>query len=158
PPALTLASGLVDHPDYRILRELGQGGMGIVYLAQNTLMGRLEVLKVVSSHIMDRSGVLDRFLGEIRHAARLHHPNIVTAYAVLRLGETLVLAMEYVEGLDLARLVKASGPLRVANACNYLHQAALGLQHAHENGLVHRDIKPSNLMLSRMGNRALIKV
>src|SRR5262249_8244723 len=108
--------------------------------------------------LMNRSGVLDRFLGEIRHAARLHHPNVVTAYSVLRLGEYLVLAMEYVEGLDLARLVKARGPLPVANACNYVHQAALGLQHAHENGMVHRAIKPSTFMLTKQGNRALIKV
>ena len=158
PPASTLPPGLADHPDYEILRELGQGGMGVVYLAQNKLMGRKEVLKVVSSHLINRRGVLDRFLGEIRNAARLHHPNIVTAYSALRLGESLVLAMEYVEGLDLAKLVKASGPLPVANACNYVHQAALGLQHAHEHGMVHRDIKPSNLMLARQGNRAVIKV
>ena len=108
--------------------------------------------------MINRRGVLDRFLGEIRNAARLHHPNIVTAYSALRLGESLVLAMEYVEGLDLARLVKAHGPLPVAHACNYVHQAALGLQHAHEHGMVHRDIKPSNLMLAREGNRAVIKV
>ena len=65
------------------------------------------MLKVVSGHLVNRRGVLDRFLREIRNAARLHHPNIVTAYSALRLGESLVLAMEYVEGLDLARLVKA---------------------------------------------------
>jgi serine/threonine protein kinase len=69
-----------------------------------------------------------------------------------------MLAMEFVEGLDLSRMVKARGPLPVANACNYIHQAALGLEHAHEQGMVHRDIKPSNLMLARSGNRALIKV
>ena len=106
----------------------------------------------------NRRGVLDRFLGEIRNAARLHHPNIVTAYSALRLGESIVFAMEYVEGLDLAKLVKAQGPLPVANACYYIHQAALGLQHAHEQGMVHRDIKPSNLMLARQGNRAVVKV
>ena len=66
--------------------------------------------------------------------------------------------MQYVDGLDLSRLVKARGPIPVANACNYIHQAALGLEHAHERGMVHRDIKPSNLMLSRQGNRAVIKV
>ncbi len=66
--------------------------------------------------------------------------------------------MEYVDGLDLSRLVKAHGPLPVAKACNYVHQAALGLQHAHENGMVHRDIKPGNLMLARQGNRGVIKV
>jgi serine/threonine protein kinase len=121
-------------------------------------MGRKEILKVVSGHLMNRRGILDRFLVEIRNAAQLHHPNFVTAYTALRMGESLVLAMGYVEGLDLSRLVKAKGPLPVANACNYVHQAALGLQHAHEHGMVHRDIKPSNLMLSRQGNRALVKV
>lgn len=159
PPATsTLPPGLADYPDYEILRELGQGGMGVVYLAENKLMGRKEVLKVVSSHLLNRKGVLERFLGEIRHAAQLHHANIVTAYAALRMGESLVLAMEYVEGLDLAKLVKARGPLPVANACYYVHQAALGLQHAHEHGMVHRDIKPGNLMLAPQGYRAVIKV
>ena len=66
--------------------------------------------------------------------------------------------MEYVEGLDLARMVKAKGPMPVGHACNFTHQAALGLQHAHEQGMVHRDIKPGNLMLSRDRDRAVIKV
>jgi serine/threonine protein kinase len=154
----TLPPGLADHPDYEILRELGRGGMGVVYLAQNKLMGRYEVLKVVSGHLVKRSGVLDRFLGEIRNAAKLHHPNIVTAFSALRFGEDLVLSMEYVEGFDLSRVVKAKGPLPVATACSYVHQAALGLQHAHEQGMVHRDIKPSNLMLARLGNRAVVKI
>jgi len=158
PLASTLPPGLADHPDYEITRELGRGGMGVVYLAQNTLMGRTEVLKVVGSHLINHRGVLDRFLAEIRSAARLHHANIVTAYSVLRIGESLVLAMEFVEGLDLAKLVLAKGPLPVAHACNYAHQAAMGLQHAHENGMVHRDIKPSNLMLTRQNDRALIKI
>jgi formylglycine-generating enzyme required for sulfatase activity len=158
PPPETLAPGFANLPDYEILRELGQGGMGVVYLAQNKLMGRREVLKVVGSHLVNRRGVLDRFLAEIRNAAKLHHPNIVTAYSALRLGDSLVLAMEYVEGLDLARMVKARGPLPVAHAANYVHQAALGLEHAHEQGMVHRDIKPGNLMLARQGNRAVVKV
>ena len=158
PPASSLPPGLADLRDYEILRELGHGGMGTVFLAQNILMGRLEVLKVVSGHLLNRRGVLERFVGEIRNAARLQHTNIVTAYSAIHAGESLVLAMQYVEGLDLSRLVKARGPLPVANACNYIHQAALGLQHAHERGMVHRDIKPSNLMLSRQGSRAVIKV
>ena len=153
-----LPPGLAEHPDYEILRELGRGGMGVVYLAENRLMGRKEVLKVVSSHLINRHGVLDRFLREIRSAAQLHHPNIVTAYSAIRLGESLVFAMEYVEGLDLAKLVKARGPLPVAHACYFVHQAALGLQHAHERGMVHRDIKPGNLMLAREGNRPIVKI
>jgi formylglycine-generating enzyme required for sulfatase activity/serine/threonine protein kinase len=158
PPTDTLPPGLADHPDYEIVRELGQGGMGTVYLALNRLMGRQEVLKVVSKHLMNRSGTMERFLGEIRNAALLHHTNIVTAYSAVRLGERIVFAMEYVEGLDLSKLVKAKGPLPVSNACNYVHQAALGLQHASDLGMVHRDIKPSNLMLAKQGNRAVIKV
>ena len=154
----TLPPGLADHPDYEIKRELGRGGMGVVYLAHNKLMGRDEVLKVMGRHLMERPGVLDRFLREIRAVARLRHPNIVTAYSATRLGESIVFAMEYVEGLDLAKLVKAKGPLPVAHACNFVHQAALGLQHAHEEGLVHRDIKPGNLMLARKGDKATVKV
>jgi serine/threonine protein kinase/WD40 repeat protein len=153
-----LPPGLAGHPDYEVIRELGHGGMGVVYLARNTLMDRLEVLKVVGSHLMNRREVVDRFLGEIRNAAQLEHPNIVTAYAVLRLGESIAFSMEYVEGVDLAELVKTSGRLSVINACHFIHQAALGLQHAHERGMVHRDIKPNNLMLTRQANRALIKV
>ena len=140
-------------PDYEIKRELGRGGMGVVYLAHNTLMGRDEVLKVMGRQIMERPGVLERFLREIRAVAKLRHPNIVTAYSAIRLGESIVFAMEYVDGLDLSRLVKTKGPMPVAHACLFIHQAALGLQHAHEEGLVHRDIKPHNLMLSRKGTR-----
>ena len=158
PPASTLPPGLANHPDYEIKRELGRGGMGVVYLAHNTLMGRDEVLKVMGRQIMERAGVSERFLREIRAVARLRHPNIVTAYHATRLGESVVFAMEHVEGYDLAQLVKGQGPLPVALACNFVHQAALGLQHAHEEGLVHRDIKPGNLMLSRKGNKATVKV
>ena len=104
--------------------------MGVVYLAYNRLMGRKEVLKVMGQHIIERPGVMDRFLREIRAVAQLRHPNIVTAYTAFGDGESLVFAMEYVEGLDLARMVKARGPLPVAHACQFIHQAALGLDHA----------------------------
>jgi serine/threonine protein kinase len=106
--------------------------MGGLYLAHNRLMGRDEVLKVVSKHLIERKGVLERFSREIRSAARLMHPNIVHAYSAFRLGESVVFAMEYVEGLDLAKLVKTKGPLPVVHACNFAYQAAQGLQHAHE--------------------------
>ena len=154
----TLPPDLADHPDYEIVRELGRGGMGVVYLAHNRLMGRDEVLKVVSKHLIERKGVLERFSREIRSAARLMHPNIVHAYSAFRSGESVVFAMEYVEGLDLAKLVKAKGPMSVAHACYFVHQAALGLQHAHEQGMVHRDIKPGNLMLARKGDKSVVKV
>ena len=112
----------------------------------------------MSSYSLNRRGVLDRFHIEIRNAARLHHPDIVTAYSAFRIGESLVLAMEFVEGRDLKEMVESRGPLPLAHSCNYAHQAALGLQHAHERGMVHRDIKPGNLMLARENDRALIKV
>jgi serine/threonine protein kinase len=149
---------LASNPDYEIVRSLGEGGMGLVYLAHNRVMGRDEVLKVIGPKIIGQPGVSDRFLREIRAVAKLRHPNIVSAYSTFRCGESLVFAMEYVEGLDLSRLVKANGPLPIANASNYIHQAALGLQHAHEEGMVHRDIKPGNLMLSSKGKRAVIKL
>jgi serine/threonine protein kinase/formylglycine-generating enzyme required for sulfatase activity len=158
PAADTLPPGLADNPDYEIKKELGRGGMGVVYLAHNTLMGRDEVLKVMSRQIIEKPGVLDRFLREIRAVAKLRHPNIVTAYSATRIGESIVFAMEYVEGLDLSKMVKAKGPLPVAHACNFVYQSALGLQHAHEEGLVHRDIKPGNLMLSRRAEKPVVKV
>ena len=150
--------GLVDHPDYELISELGEGGMGVVYLARNRVMDRREVLKVVSGHLMNRRGVSDRFLAEIRNAAKLHHPNIVTAYSTSRAGAGIVFAMEFVDGYDLSKLVKARGPLPIAHACNFVYQAALGLQYAHERGMVHRDIKPSNLIVAREGKRPVVKI
>jgi formylglycine-generating enzyme required for sulfatase activity/serine/threonine protein kinase len=157
-PADSIPPGLAEHSDYDVLGELGRGGMGVVYLAWNKLMGRKEVLKVVSRELMDRRGVLDRFLREIRNAAQLHHTNIVTAYSAIRAGESIVFAMEYVEGHDLAQLVKRNGPLPVVHACNFINQAALGLQYGHEKGMVHRDIKPSNLILARHGKKPVVKI
>jgi len=154
----TLPPELVDHPDYEIVRELGRGGMGVVYLVRNKLMGRLEVLKVVGGHLVERPGVRDRFLREVQSAAKLQHKNIVAAYSAMRLGESIVLAMEYVDGEDLAKMVKSRGPLPVVHACYFIHQAALGLQHAHERGMVHRDIKPANLIFAALGKKGIVKV
>ncbi len=158
PAAGSVPPGLAERPEYEIIRELGKGGMGWVFLAHNRIMGRDEVLKVISHDILELPGAPDRFAREIRAVARVQHPNIVTAYSAFRSGGGLVFAMEYVEGLDLARIVTAKGPMPVPNACSYVEQVALGLQHAHEAGLVHRDIKPGNIMLTREGDRALVKV
>jgi serine/threonine protein kinase len=158
PAAPAVPLELCDHPQYEVVRELGRGGMGIVYLARNRLLDRPEVLKVVNQRLLNRPETAERFLREVRSAAQLSHPNIVTAYSALRVGDLLVFAMEYVEGEDLAKVVKARGPLPVAHACHYAQQAALGLQHACTRGLVHRDIKPHNLILARDGKRHVIKV
>jgi WD40 repeat protein len=154
----TLPAELANHPDYEIVRALSAGGMGLVFLARNRLLGRHEVLKIIGPDLIENPGMRDRFRREIRAVARLRHPNIVTAYSAFRAGESLVFAMEYAEGLDLARMVAAKGPMPVGHACAFIHQAALGLQHAHQAGLVHRDIKPGNLMLTRKGGRAIIKI
>ena len=161
PPATsTLPPGLADHPDYEVVRELGHGGMGTVYLALNRLMGRHEVLKVVSSHLVKRSGVLDRFLGEIRNAARLHHTNIVTAYSAVRIGESIVFAMEYVDGLDLAKLIKAKG---AASCCKCLQLRAPGgtgtaARARAGPGASRCQAEQPQRMLAKQGNRAVIKV
>ena len=158
PPADTLPPELVDHPDYEVVRELGRGGMGVVYLARNKLMGRLEVLKVIGGQLVERPGVRDRFLREVQSAAKLQHKNIVAAYSAMRLGESIVLAMEYIDGEDLAKMVKSRGPLPVVHACYFIYQAALGLQHAHERGMVHRDIKPANLIFAVEGKKGVVRV
>jgi serine/threonine protein kinase len=157
-PITNLPPELANNPQYEVLRELGRGGMGVVYLAKNTLMDRLEVLKVVNKALWDRPGAVERFLREIRSAARLNHANVVAAYSAVQSGELLAFAMEYVEGEDLAQLVQTQGPLPVVHACSYVQQAALGLQHAFEKEMVHRDIKPQNLILAREGERHIVKI
>jgi serine/threonine protein kinase len=149
--------------DFQIIRKLDEGGMGVIYLARNVLMDRDEVLKVMVAKLIERPGALERFQSEIRVAGRMRHPNIVTAYRAFRAGNHLIFAMEYVEGTDLAKIVKArmasgKGPLPVSNACYYIHQAALALQHANEQGTVHRDMKPANLMLVLKDGQPVIKV
>lgn len=149
---------LANHPQYEDVRELGKGGMGVVYMARNRLMDRIEVLKVANRALLVAPGAAERFLQEIQSAAQLRHPNVVAAYAALEIGPLLVFAMEYVPGEDLDKVVKARGPLPVVNACYYAYQASLGLQHAHEKGMVHRDIKPHNLILTRDGKKAVVKI
>jgi WD40 repeat protein len=139
---------LADHPRYRVLGLIGQGGMGAVYRAEHRRMQRLVALKVINPGLMAKPATVDRFQQEVRAAARLHHPNIVTAHDADQAGGLHFLVMEYVEGRSLADLVGERGPLPTAEACEYIRQAALGLQHAHEQGMVHRDIKPHNLMLT----------
>ena len=145
-------------PGYEVLGELGRGGMGVVYLAKNVLMDRREVLKVVNKALLDRPGVMERFLREIRSAAMLNHNNVVKAYSAVQVGESIVFAMEYVDGEDLNKVVQRQGPLPIPHACHYVSQAALGLQHAHEHQMVHRDIKPHNLILSRQAKKHVVKV
>lgn len=142
---------LRDHPRYRIIRPLGAGGMGVVYLAEHRLMQRTVALKVINSELVDDSQAVERFRQEVRAAAQLAHPNIVTAYDADQAADLHFLVMEYVEGVSLARWVEKKGPLSVLHACTFIRQAAQGLQDAAAQGMVHRDLKPQNLMLTRKG-------
>jgi len=146
-----IASPLPDHARYRVLKLLGSGGMGAVYKAEHRLMERIVALKVINSSLIDNPAAIERFRLEVKAAARLTHPNIVTAFDAEQAGNVHFLVMEYVEGISLAQLVQERGQLPIAHACEYARQAAFGLQHAFEQGMVHRDIKPQNLMLSTAG-------
>ncbi len=134
---------------YALLDRLGEGGMGQVYKARHQHMQRVVALKVIRKEKLGSPEAVKRFYQEVQLAATLSHPNIVLAYDAGPAGSNHYFAMEYVEGIDLARLVKEQGRLPVPQACDYVRQAALGLQHAHERGLVHRDVKPANLLVSR---------
>jgi serine/threonine protein kinase len=147
---------LEGHSRYRVLGLVGIGGMGAVYKAEHRLMERLVALKVISPSFLQNAAAVDRFHREFKSAARLSHPNVVTAFDAEREGNLHFLVMEFVEGLSLDRLVQQAGKLPVPQACHLMHQAALGLAHAHERGMVHRDIKPHNLMVSRKGHLKIL--
>jgi len=133
--------------EYVVLDRIGAGGMGQVLKAKHRTMGRLVALKMIAPKLLDSPDSVKRFHREVRAAAKLEHPNIVTAYDASEHQGVHYLAMQYVEGQDLAQVVKARGPLPVEEAVDYVLQAARGLEYAHEQGIVHRDIKPGNLLL-----------
>lgn len=149
----SIPSELADHPRYRILGPLGEGGMGVVYKAEHKLMGRTVALKIISRRLTSNEQAVERFRREVRAAARLSHPNIVTAHDAEEANGLHFLAMEHVDGISLDRFAaKQKQPIPVSMACHFIRQAALGLQHAHQQGMVHRDIKPQNLILTRKGH------
>jgi serine/threonine protein kinase len=136
-------------PGYEILGVIGRGGMGVVYKARHLRLKRLTALKIIlRDRLSANSDAIQRFQREALAAAQLFHPNIVVVFDSDHVGDTYFIAMEYVDGTDLHQLVKDHGPLPIEQACEFVRQAALGLQHALECGMVHRDIKPSNLLVS----------
>jgi serine/threonine protein kinase len=143
---------------YRILDQLGRGGMGRVFKAEHTTMHRIVALKVLANHLVKTEKAQQLFQREVRAAARLVHPNIVTAYDANQIDNRYYLVMEYVDGPNLDELVRERGPLPVNLACEFIRQAAAGLQYAHEQGMVHRDIKPANLLVGRAGSGYIVKI
>ncbi len=150
------SAGLGQLGEYELLEKLGEGGMGAVYKARHTKLKRVVALKVLPKGRREDDRAIARFEREMEAVGRLDHPNIVRAHDAREVEGTRFLVMEYVDGLDLAKLVRRLGPLPVADACELIRQAALGLQSACEHDLVHRDVKPSNLMLTVRGEVKLL--
>jgi WD40 repeat protein len=133
---------------YVVLDRLGEGGMGEVFKARLRGGKEIVVLKLIRPDLLSNPGITQQFLAEIQALSRLSHPNVIRMFGACQVNGRHFFGMEFIEGTDLGRLVQQSGPLPVAQACEYIRQAALGLEHAHEHCLVHRDIKPSNLLLT----------
>jgi serine/threonine protein kinase len=135
----------------KILDRIGSGGMGTVFLCEHMGLRKQVAVKVLPPDQAGDEGVRERFFREARAAAALDHPNIVRVHDMNSSGGVHYIVMEYVEGQDLQSVLNKYGPLAHAKACTYIAQAALGLQHAAEKGLVHRDIKPANLLVDKEG-------
>jgi serine/threonine protein kinase len=135
---------------YTILGPLGSGGMGHVFLCEHKVMRRRVAIKVLPLRYSSPNAI-ERFRREARAVAQLHHTNIVGGHDIDQSDKLHFLVMEYIDGSTFHAIVKNRGPLDPIRAAHYIRQAALGLQHAHEAGLVHRDVKPSNLILERTG-------
>ena len=141
--------------NYLLVTPIGRGGMGVVYQARHRWMERIVALKVLN-HRSNEAKALRRFQREIQAAAKLNHPNIVTAFDADESQGRLYLVMEYVPGEDLVTLIKQNGPFPSAKAISCVIQAAKGLHYAHQQHLIHRDIKPSNLLLDYEGNLKIL--
>ena len=137
--------------DYQVVGKIGHGGMGTVYKAVHRIMKRTVALKVIHRDVASDPARRKRFQREVEAAARLSHPNIVTAHDAGEHDGSLYLICEYIDGCDLGHLINSRGPLPFAQAVDCIRQAARGLAYAHQQGVFHRDIKPANLLLAHDG-------
>lgn len=143
--------------DYLILEPIGSGGMGTVYKAMHQRMKRIVALKVIRSDLGDQlPEYLKRFEREVQTAARLSHPNIVTAYDAGEFAGEHYLICEYIDGESLTQMVRDSGPLDFPDALNCIIQVAQGLEYAHGKGVIHRDIKPANILIDDQGDLKIL--
>ncbi|MEJ2535656.1 MAG: protein kinase [Calditrichia bacterium] len=138
---------------YKILEELGRGGMGVVFLAEDTRLDRKVAIKFLPPQIAGNTEERKRFEIEAKAAAALNHPNIATIYAIEEADDEMFIVMEYIDGQELKNIVRAyhDTPIPIKDIINYAIQIAEGLQAAHEKGIVHRDIKSSNIMITEKG-------
>ncbi len=137
---------------YKVLAPIGAGGASQVFLCEHSVMKHRVAVKMLKLNTQSDPGMVQRFMREARAAATINHPNVVRAFDIdLAEGKHHYIVMDYVDGVNLEELVARIGPLSPEQATHYIAQAAIGLQHIHERGLVHRDIKPGNLLLDRNG-------
>ena len=142
--------GSVVHEKFHVMKKLGEGGMGAVYLAEHVKMGRKVALKVMNPGMHQDPDAIARFNREAKNASQLNHPNVCAIYDFGETPEGLIyLAMEFIEGSSLSGIIEQAGALPAARAAGIIHQAADALQVAHDYGIVHRDLKPDNIMIAK---------
>src|SRR5207248_1502786 len=142
--------------EYSLERELGRGGMGVVYLARDVQLDRDVAIKVLPADLAHAESARERFLREARMAASLSHPHIVPIHRVSEAGGFVFFVMSYVEGETLGERLRTRGPLPPADATRVLREVAWALAYAHGRGIVHRDVKPDNILLEQGTGRALV--
>ena len=142
--------------DYKILKKLGEGGMGTVYLAEDTMLERKVALKILNPILTKDSHFTDRFRHEAKIQASLIHPNIVTLYNYFREGDNYCMVMENVEGVTLKQLISSTGPMPEQRAVWILNQMLEAVGFAHKKGIIHRDIKPSNILITKDDNAKIL--
>ncbi len=152
----TLAFSKALAGQYQLEREIGRGGMGIVYLAQDLKLVRPVAIKTLPYHLASDVLIRERFLREARTAAALAHPSIVPIHRADELGDFVFFVMGYVDGVSMAQQVRESGPYRPAELIPLLIDVASALGYAHARGVVHRDIKAENILLDASGRRAMV--